>query len=447
MKFGGTSVADAPAIRRFIEIVRTRLDKKPVVVVSALSQVTNILTDVCSKAAEGDYNNVVDLTLMVKTRHLNLCKELFGSNKDKLSKASAEIDKMLSGLLDVTKAVSFLREISDRRQAEIIGMGELLSNIVVHHALNNEGIICNKILARDFIITDNNYLKGRADHKQIKIKAPSLIKKAFKDHQVVLTQGFISTAKDGFPSLLGREGSDLTATLIGMAIDAELIEIWTDVDGIHTTDPRRVKNTKSITQMSFEVAEELSFFGAKVLHPLTVQPARSRNIPVKVLNSKNPSGQGTLILDADAVSQKGIKSVTCKENITLVYIVSDKSLATHDFLNSVFRIFNKYRTLIDRISISESCVALAIDNLSEPENLKEELGQFANITLINDKSQVSIVGEELRETRGVMKKIFACMENFAIDMISAGGSDINISFVVNRDDLDKVLQILHDELF
>ena len=447
MKFGGTSVADAPAINRFIGIVKTRLENKPVVVVSALSQVTNILTEICSRAANGEYSSVVDLIEKLRSRHIGLCEELFGTDKTRLNEAAREIENLLSSLREMTKAISFLCEISDRRQAEIIGMGELLSNIVVHNALNNSGVRCNKVYAREFIITDNNYLKGKADQNSINLKTPAVIEKAFAGHQIVLTQGFISTAKDGFPSLLGREGSDLTATLIGMALNAEMIEIWTDVDGIHTTDPRKVTNTKSITQMSFEVAEELSFFGAKVRHPLTIQPARSRNIPVRVLNSRNPDNPGTLILDAGTVSEKGIKSVTCKENITLLNIVSDKSLSTHDFLNSVFRIFNKYRVLIDLISISESGIAVAVESFTDIENITEELEHFSKTNIHFDKSQVSVVGEELRETKGIMKKIFSCMDNFSVDMISAGGSDINVSFVVSRHDLSNVMQTLHDELF
>lgn len=447
MKFGGTSVADAPAIKRFIDIVRSRLNKKPVVVVSALSQVTNILTEICEKAAAGNYDRVVELIDMLESRHINLSKELFGNDDARLQLAVNEIKKLLSSIKDVTKAISYLQEISDRRQAEIIGTGELLSNIVVNHALNNAGIKCNKIFAREFIFTDNNYLKGKADQEMIIKKAPAIIELAFKDFQVVLTQGFISTARDGNPSLLGREGSDLTATLIGMAIDADLIEIWTDVDGIHTTDPRRVENTHSISEMSFNVAEELSIFGAKVLHPLTIEPARKKNIPVKVLNSRDSALQGTLIIDHESVENRGIKSITCKENVVVLNIKSNESFSQHDFLNTLFRVLNKYLIKLDLVSISQNNVELSFEDLFPLEDLIHELSVFSSIFVSKSKSQITVVGEDLKNSKGMMKNIFECMEDFTVEMITGGSSENSISFIVSKEQLNIVMQVLHDKLF
>lgn len=447
MKFGGTSVADAPAIKRFIGIVRSRLDQKPVVVVSALSKVTNILTEICVKSAEGNYERVVELIEKLELRHTGLSEELFGNDNDRLQLAVIEIKSLLSSIKEVTKAISFLQEISDKRQAEIIGTGELLSNIVINHALNNAGIKCNKIFAREFIFTDNNYLKAKADQEMIIKKAPGLIDLAFKDFQIVLTQGFISTARDGNPSLLGREGSDLSATLIGMAIGAQMIEIWTDVDGIHTTDPRRVENTHSISEMSFNVAEELSVFGAKVLHPLTIEPARKKNIPVKVLNSRDASLQGTLIIDHESVENRGIKSITCKENVVVINIKSNESLSPHDFLNTLFRVLNKYKIKIDLASISQNNVELSFEDLFPLEDLIKEICVFSAIFVNNSKSQITVVGEDLKNSKGMMKNIFDCMEDFTVEMVTGGSSDNSISFLVEKDQLNKIMQVLHDKLF
>ena len=447
MKFGGTSVADSSAIMRVVGIVKTRLEYKPVVVVSALSQVTNILTEISKLAEEG---NISDCNVKIKNlreRHIGICSELFGADKKRFSKAQNEISQILKSLIEVIKAISFLREISEKRRAWIIALGEQLSNILIDHALNHNGIACNKIDAREFIITDNNYLKGKADINIIEEKAPPIINSSFQGYSVVLTQGFISSTKNGEPSLLGREGSDLTATLIGNAMEVDFIEIWTDVDGIRTADPRMVDKTRSISEMSFDVAEELSFFGAKVLHPLTIEPARMKNIPVKVLNSKDLSLNGTLILHNESVQNKGIKSVTSKENIIALRVISNKTVSSGDFLEKLFRTLNKSEIIPDIVAISQASVELTFEGQVEIDKLVSELSVFSNVSVDNSRAQITIVGEDLKVTEGIMKIIFEHMENISIELISGGASTNNISFLVGKENLNEILKTLHSKLF
>lgn len=447
MKFGGTSVADAPAIKRLADIVISRIEKKPVVVVSALSKITRTLNEICDIASSGNRIGALELLQSIKNRHIELSNELLAENAEYISMAEKEIYQLTERLQQVLEAVSFLAEVSDMKRAWILSIGEQLSNIIVFYALNNAGIRCNRADARQFIITDNQYLRANADMDMINQKTPPVINYAFDSHDVVLTHGFISSTRQGEPSLLGFEGSDLTATLIGMAMDAEKVEIWTDVDGIQTSDPALIKNTKSISQMSFEVAEELSFFGAKVLHPLTIYPARTRNIPVYVLNSRNPGSSGTMITGAEIVREKGIKSISYKRDILSLTIIPVNDPVLSGFINSVFRVLNRYDLAPDLVSISRENIGMTFENKYNIQKALVEIGTFAQLHSDNLSSQISIVGEGLKKQKGLMKKVFTCMENYTVSMITGGGSENNISFVVEREKLDEIMQLLHDKLF
>lgn len=232
-----------------------------------------------------------------------------------------------------------------------------------------------------------------------------------------------------------------------MAANATEIQIWTDVDGVHTTDPRKVSKTRSISVMSFREAAELSFFGAKVLHPATIQPAVEKNIPVRVLNSMQPDRPGTLILKDDEVHENGVRAISFKENITVINVFSMKMLNAFGFLTRLFEVFGKYGTSVDLISTSEVNVSLTVDSETSLDGIIAELSQFAVVSVSRDKSQVSVVGKNLKETTGLAKRIFSAVSDYNITMISQGASDINISFVVNKGDLTPVVGALHREFF
>lgn len=447
MKFGGTSVQDSAAVNRLVEIVRKKIHLHPVVVVSALSKVTDTLQKIANQSYKGDLKSALLLTETLQERHILMVSQLLGENQPYLEETLSEINEYFVKLKEIAGVVNILEELSNKSMAKILSFGELLSSYIIHRALNNTGIKCEIADARCFIITDDEYLKGEPDYNCIKELAPIALNRAFEQSDVVITQGFISGTKDGQNTLLGRGGSDYTAALIGMAMNAQEIEIWTDVDGVHTTDPRRVGNTRSINTMSFSEAAELSFFGAKVLHPATIQPAIEKNIPVRVLNSTEPLKRGTLILKDEEVQSCGVRAISFKENIVVINVFSMKMLNTFGFLTKLFEVFGKYGVSVDLISTSEVSVSLTVDNDLNLDSVTKEISRFANVSVNYDKSQVSVVGKNLKETKGLAKRIFGAICEHNITMISQGASDINVSFVVNKEDLDLVVTALHKEFF
>ena len=326
MKFGGTSVADSAAISRTIEIVRGRLTECPVMVVSALSKVTDLLYKISDKARMKDIDAANALLEQLRKRHVDLAAELLAPGKCSVGEQEREsllddalirIDSICDRLEHFVGAVCELGELSDRSKAVIIGNGEYLSSSVIFYAMNARGIRTRLLDSRKMIITDNEFLKGEPKTDMIIDRVNAVAAEEFHDCDAVITQGFVSATEDGEPTVLGRGGSDYTASLIGMAIGATRIEIWTDVDGVKTADPRKVSDTMSLERISFEEAAEMAHFGAKVLHPMTIEPAVRKSIPIYVLNSMNPDGKGTVILQNSMIDD-GVKSVSSKENILVI---------------------------------------------------------------------------------------------------------------------------------
>ena len=447
MKFGGTSVGDVSSITRLVEIVRTRLKRKPIVVVSAISKATDTLQNAARLSEKGELSSAKKLLKELEARHANICKELLGESTKEYEDVTLVIKEYFSSLLELIKGVSLLSELSDRSMAKIITYGELLSSLVIDAVFKHNNLKTSLVDAREFMYTDDNYLKGEPLPERIKAEVPKLLIPLLKNNDVVLTQGFISNTEDKRTTTLGRGGSDYSASLIGMAMDAEEIEIWTDVDGMLTADPRKVNNTKIVSVISFEEAAELAYFGAKVLHPLTIQPAIEKDIPVRILNSKNPENEGTLILSDSKIIKGGIKSISCKENIKVLNVFSTKMLNSYGFLRKIFEIFDKNQTSVDLITTSEVNVSLTLDNEEHIEEIVKELSKFSKVKVEEEKSLVCVVGKGLKNTKGIAKRIFQKLGDFNITMISQGASLINVSFVVNKSDLQEVMQLLHDEFF
>jgi aspartate kinase len=451
MKFGGTSVADSAAIMRLVAIVKSRLSRHPVVVVSALAQATDMLHQAAILAAEGNLAFATKQMNELKQRHFSITQDLINdavllhSVNQKITNYFAEIANLLQG-------ISLLNELSNRSIARVITFGELLSSTVIAAVFTANNLQNVLLDAREFIITDDNYLKGEPNLTLINQKVPAIIKPLVDDGNVVLTQGFLACNSKGDTTTLGRGGSDYSASLIGMALNATEIEIWTDVDGMLTADPRKVKNTKLIATISFAEAAELAYFGAKVLHPLTIQPAMEKNIPVRILNAMHAEKSGTLILPetpTNFIEAEGanIKSIACKEHITSLNIFSTKMLNSYGFLKRVFEIFDKNRTSVDLITTSEVNVSLTLDNDDYLPNIVEELSHFSEVKVEPDKSLVCVVGKNIKNTKGIAKRVFQALGDVNITMISQGASVINLSFVVDRCDLNQVMQNMHDEFF
>jgi aspartate kinase len=296
------------------------------------------------------------------------------------------------------------------------------------------------------MVTNKSYLKAEPDLDAISQRDPKLVAEAYEGMDAIIMQGFVGVTDEGKPTVLGRGGSDYSASLIGMAIDAEAIEIWTDVDGVRTADPRKVENTKYLEKISFEEAAEMAHFGAKVLHPLTIEPAVKKNIPIYVLNSMNPSGKGTAILRNELI-EDGVKSVSFKENIRVINIFSMKMINTSGFLRRVFEIFSESKVSVDLISTSEANISVTVDASEKIDNVVKQLSEFADVIVDDDKSQISVIGKNIVRLNGMLKKTFAPLKRTNVYMISQGASFVNISFVVDREELVEVVKDLHYHLF
>lgn len=445
MKFGGTSVANFEAITRTIFIIGGKLDQKPVVVVSALSKVTDLLYRISDAAASRNEVETRELLAQLRKRHTDLAGELLAQSVLK-DEAVAKVNEICDGLDSIAMAVCSLGELSDRNKAIIISNGEYLSSTIIAHAMNSKGIRTKWVDARGMMVTNNSYLKAEPDMSAIVERVPGVIADAYEGMDAVITQGFVGVTEDGEPTVLGRGGSDYSASLIGMAIDAERIEIWTDVDGVRTADPRKVQNTKYLEKISFEEAAEMAHFGAKVLHPLTIEPAVRKSIPIYVLNSMNPSGKGTAILRNELI-EDGVKSVSFKENIRVINIFSTRMINTSGFLRRVFEIFSESKVSVDLISTSEANISVTVDAAEKIEPVVNQLSEFADIIVDDDKSQVSVIGKNIVRLNGMLKKTFTPLKKCNVYMISQGASFVNISFVVDREELAEVVQDLHDHLF
>lgn len=446
MKFGGTSVANFEAITRTIFIIGGKLDQKPVVVVSALSKVTDLLYRISDAAVSKDSALTKELLNQLRQRHISLACELLEQNPVQKENAVTRVNEICDSLDALANAVCAVGELSDRNKAIIISNGELLSSTIICFAMNAKGIRTNWVDARKMMITNDAYLKGEPIVDEITARVPGIIADAYQGVDAVITQGFIASNLAGKQTVLGRGGSDYSASLIGMSIDAERIEIWTDVDGVRTADPRKVQNTKYLEKISFEEAAEMAHFGAKVLHPLTIEPAVKKNIPIYVLNSMNPSGKGTAILRNELI-EDGVKSVSFKENIRVINIFSMRMINTSGFLRRVFEIFSENKVSVDLISTSEANISVTVDASEKIEKTVAELSEFADVIVDDDKAQISVIGKNIVRLNGMLKKTFVPLKKCNVYMISQGASFVNISFVVDREELTEVVQELHDHLF
>jgi len=452
MKFGGTSVQDATSIQKVYEIVqqrRTRLNSPVLVVVSAMAKVTDSLVEISSRLIASDLSGAQKLMLGIRNRHLEAGKEL-DLPTESLSKVLSCIDEIQSLL----PALSIIGEVSPRSRDRILAMGELASSLLVSGYFNSRGggteEIGNWLDSRSLIKTDSNHGCASVDFIRTQQCIDALFAKPSGREGILVCGGFIGSDSANHTTTLGRGGSDYSASILGAAVDARQIEIWTDVDGVLTTDPRLVPSAKRILQMGFEEASELAYFGAKVLHPATIFPAVKKKIPVLVLNSKNPASTGTVIKYESIQDANVVKAIAFKRKITMVNIHSTRMLGASGFLKSISDIFAQRNISVDLISTSEVSVSMTLDPSYTAESLKDailEIEQFASISVLKDKSSVSTVGAGIRHSSGVAARIFQAIREFNVSMISMGASEVNVSIVVEDQDLPKVVEQLHREFF
>jgi aspartate kinase len=447
MKFGGTSVEDSAAILRTASIVAGRLRKNlnPIVVVSAMSKVTDTLLAAAAAAGRNTREEALKLSDALRTRHLNTASELI-SPGDRLTSLQLNIHHEFDTLDDLLRGISAVGELTPRTSDNVVSFGERLSSVLCAAAFAEQNIPSTHVDARTVILTDHHYGKAAPDEHAIEAALTAQVLPLVGLGKVPVMGGFIGSC-NGITTTLGRGGSDYTAAIVGGALHAGAIEIWTDVDGIMTTDPRIVPEALRVKTISFEEAAELAYFGAKVLHPATILPAVQKNIPVYVLNSRNAENEGTRITATPPPCASPFKSIAAKKKLTIIDIVASRMLLAHGFLAAVFGIFDKHGCAIDMVSTSEISVSVTVDSREALPAICAELSQLADVKYEGNKALICLVGEDIRGISGISGQVFSSISHINVRMISQGASEINMSFMINEEDVDEALRSLHKKFF
>jgi aspartate kinase len=445
MKFGGTSVQDAEAIERAAQIVKQRLLQRPVVVVSAMAKVTDQLLHMARAAGAGDRDTALRLCRQLQERHYNTAGELLGTGlftnfHNDLAAHFEALDELLRGIVAVG-------ELTPRTTDLIAAYGEILSSNVVTAAFAARGLASVLVDSRQCIVTDSTHTRAAPLFEETNQRLQARVSPLIAEGKVPVMGGFIGATKAGTTTTIGRGGSDFSAAIVGAGLNAERIEIWTDVDGMMTTDPNICPDAKRIKIISFDEAAELAYFGAKVLHPATVLPAIQKNIPVFILNSCNPGCEGTRISARAPHSRNFFKAIAAKKRITIIDVAAPRMLLAHGFLKSIFDAFDRHRIAIDVVSTSEVSVSLTVDSNESIPALAADLAKLADVKYEGRKAIVCLVGENLRETPGLTARVFAELTDVKIRMISQGASEINLTFVIEEDAVPGVIQRLHKAFF
>ncbi|MBV8071953.1 MAG: lysine-sensitive aspartokinase 3 [Acidobacteriaceae bacterium] len=443
MKFGGTSVESQDAIDRVTGIVRRFESHRPIVVVSAMGKTTNKLLAIAREAAGGRREQALAVVDELRLHHLTHGLAVAGP-------FAAELDRYIRAhfewLEELVKGLSVVGELSARSMDAIASVGERLSSLVVTYALRASGIKSQHVDSRRVIRTDNRFTQAQPLLEETYALLQDQVRPA-AENAVVVMGGFIGSTADGHTTTLGRGGSDYSASIIGAGIGADEIQIWTDVDGMLTADPRILPGGHRVRNISFAEAAEMAYFGAKVLHPATVLPAIEKDIPVVILNSRRPEAEGTRITSRAVPSKNAVKSISCKPSITILNVRSTRMLMAHGFLHRIFEIFDRFETSVDMVSTSEVSVSLTVDDRENLDAICAELRQFAEVSTEDGQAIVCLVGENIRYTPGIAGRAFQVLNDCNIRMISQGASVLNLGFVIAGTDLKAAVSALHTEFF
>ncbi len=433
LKFGGTSVGSPERMKKLLDIIDA--SQRQIVVLSAVSGTTNNLVEIGQAYLEGDKKKALSLIGALKSKYEIFIKELF-SKAEFLEQGKEVIDYHFELLINLANDL-----FTSIEEKVILAQGELLSTTLYHVYLKEIGVPSALLPALDFMKIDEDN-EPIVDHITSHI-TPLLDK--YPDNNLFITQGYICRNSFGEIDNLRRGGSDYTASLIGAGIRSEEVQIWTDIDGMHNNDPRVVKGTQPIAQLSFDEAAELAYFGAKILHPQSVFPAQKYKIPVRLLNTMDPQAPGTLITNTSEKDK--IKSIAAKDGITAIKIQSSRMLLAHGFLRKVFEVFERYKTSIDMITTSEVAVSLTIDDTTHLEEIKNKLLAFGTVDSDENQTIICVVGDFGAEKHGYAARVLEAVKHIPIRMISYGGSDHNLSLLVQTTDKIEILRSLHNRLF
>jgi len=445
MKFGGSSLESASAIERVAGIVRRAVARNPVVVVSAMGKTTQQLLNMGEEAVSGTKERALEKLRALRQMHEREIGALLPASIQPEAEQilDCHFDEMTGLLEQLSAAGEFSPELVDA----LSSYGERLSSRLIALVFSNFGMNSTHMDARCVVLTDTRHKAATPLYPQTYARARDKILPLISQGKVPVLGGFIGATESGVTTTLGRGGSDFSAAIIGAGIGAEEIQIWTDVDGVMTCDPKLVPEARRVKTISFAEAAELAYFGAKVLHPSTLLPAIEKNIPVVVLNSRRPDVAGTRIV-ADAVPCSNvIKAISCKRGIYIVNIRSTRMLMAHGFLNRIFEIFSRAETAVDMLASSEVSVSLTVDDPARLTEICQALREFSEVSVEKDQAIVCIVGDNLRYTPGVAARAFGALHGINIRMISQGASLLNLSFVVAARDAEKTVTLLHQEFF
>ena len=430
LKFGGTSIGTAERFKSVAKLVSN--DEKKIIVLSALSGTTNSLVEIVNLLYTKDNESAIELINKLEKSYSNVVDELYTDNEIK-----QKGDELIKYHFDFIR--SFTQDLfTAHEERAVLAQGELISTALFHNYLTEQNIDAVLLPALTFMRIDTN---SEPDNYYIKENLNRKLSQ-HQDSNLFITQGYICRNLYGEIDNLKRGGSDYTASLIGVAVDAEEIQIWTDVNGFHFNDPRYVDDTHPIPQLSFDEAAELAYFGAKILHPSSVFPAKQSNIPVRLKNTMNPNEPGTII--TSKAKGKGIKAIAAKDGITAVKIKSGRMLLAYGFIRKVFEVFERYKTPIDMITTSEIAVSVTIDDKTHLTKIVEELKNYGVVEVNEQMTIICLVGDNIIEQKGYINKVFEALKNLSLRMISYGGSRHNISVLVKSADKKKALIALND---
>jgi aspartate kinase len=447
-KFGGTSVADPPAIRRLIDIVRTartRDGSGPGVVVSAMSKVTDALLAIAAHAGDSRVDEAARLVAELRERHLAAARELVsgGGQADLI----AFVDGQFDALTAIVKALAVLKEVSPRTLDAVAAMGELLSSRLVAAALIEAGVPAQWVDARRAVVTSGDHTRAVPLTAETNAALRSEVRSVIDSGGVPVVGGFVGSTVEGHTTTLGRGGGDYSGALVGAGIGAAEIQIWTDVDGMLSADPRVITTPRLVTALSYAEAAELAYFGAKVLHPSTILPAVDNGIPVRILNSRRPEGSGTRITAEGAADGPALTGLACKRDVTVVDVTSSRMLMAYGFLRQVFEVFERYTTAVDVVTTSEVSVSVTVDDRRHIDAIAQALRVFGDVSIEPEMALLCAVGDRLRNEPEIAARVVGVLEEVPLRMISQAASRRNITVVLRQADLTHAMQRLHQEFF
>jgi len=444
LKFGGSSVADAACMERAAAIVRAARDSGPLVVLSAMGKTTDALFGAGRAARRGELEAALDLARGIEQHHLAAADDLHaGGIPGELERA---LSAQLEQLRQVLGGVALLRELTPRSMDAVASHGERLSTLLFASLLARDGVPVELVDARDVVRTDASFGAAQPQRSELARLATQRLAPHLAAGRVVVTQGYIGATDDGATTTLGRGGSDWSAALLGAALRAAEVQIWTDVEGVYSADPRLVPSAQPIAELSFLEAAELAAFGAKVLHPATIQPAVEACIPVTVRHTERPGGRFTTIR-GEVATGRSVTALASRGPIVLLTVTSTRMLDQAGFLARLFEVFGRLGVSVDLVATAEVSVSLSVEADAPLERLREELARFATVEICQDRALVALVGERLRKSSGIAARAFGALQDINVELISMGANEVNLSLVVQREQAAEAVRRLHRAFF